>query len=94
MFTYSERSTMEWLTSTVTVLYWEYEQLEDGCAMKDPAPVEINTETEVIMKAGICAIKYQVINTSDIVREITVLSNNAIVMGTSAVMIALSALLF
>eukprot|EP00351_Strombidinopsis_sp_SopsisLIS2011_P004774 CAMPEP_0116870236 /NCGR_PEP_ID=MMETSP0463-20121206/99_1 /TAXON_ID=181622 /ORGANISM="Strombidinopsis sp, Strain SopsisLIS2011" /LENGTH=49 /DNA_ID=CAMNT_0004506481 /DNA_START=192 /DNA_END=341 /DNA_ORIENTATION=+ len=49
---------MEWLTSSVTVLYWEYEQLEDGCAMKDPAPTEIITEQEVVMGAGICAIKY------------------------------------
>ena len=85
---------MEWLTSEVKVLHWEYEQLEEGCAQRDPAPEENQTDFEVVMGAGTCAIKYQIINESDIEREITVLTNNAVTLASTAVLAAAATLLF
>uniref|UniRef100_A0A7S3SZF8 Uncharacterized protein n=1 Tax=Strombidinopsis acuminata TaxID=141414 RepID=A0A7S3SZF8_9SPIT len=94
LFTYSPASSMEWLTSEVKVLFWEYEQLEDGCAQKDPAPQELLTGVEVRMSAGICAIKYQIINESEIAREISVMTNSAATLASTAVLAAAAALLF
>ena len=78
-------TSLEWLTSDITVQYWEYEQLTDGCTLKDPAPKQYTSETQIFLGVGICNYKFQISNNSaEIAREITVLTDNAATLASTA----------